>query len=348
MTTLRDIARETGCSTATVSRALNGAAHVDPKTRRRIEAAATALGYRSNVLARALRRHQSGTIGLVIPSLEKYNYAAAVRLLHDALSAEDYQLILCCHRDDPALELRALQSLADRQVDAIVHVPFDDAGAAALLQLAEPLPIVELYRRSRATDVDAVVGDDERGGHDLAEHVLAAGHRRIALVIGGAELSTTKGRVAGFSRAVREAGVSADDCPVFYGTSGLAWGQQVVDELLAAADPPTAIITGSTQIALGAMQQLVRAGAQIPRDVSFVAYSNADWCELMSPPVTTYEIPQPEMGLMAAQLLLNHLRPSIDHDLQPRTVSFSGRLLVRASVGAPRQYRPLRSGVLVG
>lgn len=339
MTTLRDIALEIGCSTATVSRALSDSAHVDPATRKRVEAVAVKLGYRPNALARSLRRRETRTIGLLIPSLEKFNYTAAVRLLHDALSAEDYHLILSCHRDDAELEVRALRSLAERQVDAMVHVPYSHAGADALLGHGFSVPIVELYRRSNSTNVDAVVADDHHGGYELTRHLLAEGHKRVALVIGDQHHSTTIGRVNGFQRAVTEGGLSPAGCPVIFGISGVEWGREVIKQLLTTSQPPTAVISGSTQIAFGVMQGLRRASVQIPRDVSVVAYSNADWCELMTPPMTTYEIPQPEMGLMAAQLLLNRLQPSIDHDLQPRVVSFSGRLVVRDSVAPPRAHR---------
>ncbi len=284
MVTLRDIAREAGCSTATVSRALNGGSHVDPETRTKVQRAASALGYRTNTLARSLRRKKTHPIGLVIPTLEKFNYTAAVRLLHDALSAEGYHLILCCHRDSPDLEATALRSLVERQVDAIVHVPHDPLGARGILGDALQMPVVELYRRSSSSTVDAVVADDQRGGHDLARHLIDKGHRRIALIIGDERMSTTAGRVSGFKRAIAEAGLANEECPVRSGLTGTEFGRETLCHLLDRPTPPTAVIAGSTQISLGVIQALHHAKARVPDDISLVAYSNADWCAAREPP----------------------------------------------------------------
>jgi LacI family transcriptional regulator len=333
--TLRDVAREADCSVATASRALSHGIHVDTLTRDRVRQAAERLGYRSNLLARSLRKQKTGTVGLVIPTLDKLNYAAAVKLLHDELSAHDYQLILCCHRDDPELEAKALRALAERQVDAIVHVPFSAAGASGVLGRDISIPIVELSRRSTAANVDAVIGDDHLGGYEAARHLLENGHRRLALVIGDDRLTTMARRKSGFERAVIEAGLPPSDWSVRSDTSSIGWARDTTAALLESDLRPTGLIAGSNQLSVGLVRAVQEAGLSTPKNVSLVAFSNADWCEILSPPITSYEIPQAEMGHMAAQLLLNRLHPAIDYDLQPRIVSFAGRLVRRDSVGPP-------------
>lgn len=334
MVTLQDIADAAHCSASTVSRALSGSPVVNEATRRRIEEIANSLGYRPNVVAQSLRRseNQNRMVGLIIPSVEEDNYTVGTALLHDALAQEGYHLVLSCHHNDVDADESAIRSLVERGVDAMVHVPSTRDMADIRRRLTRNIPVVELQRHSGAPDVDAVVTDVVLGTYDLTRHLVDRGHERIAMIAGFDLHTRSSARVEGFLRCIDEAQLSRDDCPCLVHVYDASWGRTATQALFdGTRRPPTAIVSGSIQISLGVLAELQYRGVTIPDDVSVVGLSEAAWCEIASPSLTTYEFPLREMGLMAAQMLLNRLHPQRS-SLNPQVVRFGGRINERASV----------------
>jgi len=344
MTTMREVAIEAGCSVATVSRALHGGARVDDVTRERVREAARKLGYQGK--QRAGRDGFGGstrTIGLLIPTLEKFNYTLSMSLMQRVLAQSDYRLLVCCHDEDPESERGLLRSLIDHRVDAIVHVPSGKDGAAALLGEELQVPIVEFYRRSQDPNVEAVVADDRLGSYELVRYLVEFGHRRIALVSDDSGHSTSSLRAEGFSRAVADSDLELRDCPMLFRpqdetTLGRDWGHRSLQEILEIAPEhrPTAILCTSTHVSLGVVEECRRMGIDVPGEMSIVVYSSAEWLDVCDPPLTRYQNPLREMGLMAAQMVLNRLDLSSAAELEPSNVRFSGKLVIRDSVAVPK------------
>jgi LacI family transcriptional regulator len=338
MATLKDVARETGLGIGTVSRALSGHPRVSPATRTLVQETADRLGYQSNALARALRQNRSNAIGLVIPDLENEFYTSGAAILQNLLAAEGYRLIVCCSGNDPVVDGELLNSLVERRVDGIAHVPCSREGSAAIRKSNPGLPVVEYARRSAAEEVDSVTGDEERGMAALVGHLAELGHTRIALISGPPGLSTTASRVAGFEAACRQFRLRRRDCPELSGPYDVAWGKTATARVLEAHPDVTAIIASSARSALGMLKELHGAGIRVPEEMSVVGFLNPEWFDVSQPALTTYDLPLKEMGDMAARLLLQRLGGGAD-DRAPRTVRFDGRLVVRESTGAPRSGR---------
>jgi LacI family transcriptional regulator len=338
---LKDVARETGLGLGTVSRALSGHPSVRPETRRRVEIAARNLGYQSNGLARALRRNQSDSIGLIIPDLENEFYTTAASVVQGVLAEEGYRLVLCCSDNLPDVDLELLGSLIQSRVDGIAHVPCTAEGSDAIRSLNPHLPIVEYARRSSARNVDSVLGDDERGSAELIHHLVGLGHRRIAMIAGPHGLSTTEDRVAGFRHACDQHGITPDEGIVLHGPAyDAGWGEQATFQILDAHPETTAIFASSSRGALGSLKALHARGVDIPSDMSIVGFLNPAWLDVCDPPLTTYELPLNEMGDMTARLLLRRIRnPSKDEPIDPNVVRFQGRLIMRASTSTPRDHQ---------
>lgn len=345
MVTMREVAKEAGCSVATVSRALNGGARVDDATREQIQRAARAVGYyrkdRSKIDG---GQTPTRTVGLVIPTLEKFNYTLSMSLMQRALAQADYQLILCCHDEDPQSERALLKNLIEHRVDAIVHVPSGPNGASTLLGENPPMPVVEFYRKSSERNVDAVVADDKLGSYELVRYLLEFGHTRIALISDDNDHSTSVSRAEGFTLAISESDLSGEDCPILFRpqfefASGSDWGHDAVKQLMQMESNrrPTAILSTTTHIALGVMEECRRFGLEIPTQMSLVVFSSAEWLDLCDPPLTRYQNPLREMGLMAAQIVLNRLNMPSVADLEPSSVKFAGRLIIRNSVAEPKK-----------
>ncbi|GHJ38472.1 LacI family DNA-binding transcriptional regulator [Streptomyces sp. TS71-3] len=348
MANLKDIAKETGLGLGTVSRALSGAPRVSPATRRRVEEVAERLGYRSNGLARALRRSQTNVIGLVIPDMENEFYTSGAAILQGVLASQGYRLLLGCNNSDPETDRELLASLVEQRVDGIAHTPCDPDGSRVAREMSPGMPVVEYARRSALDTVDSVTGDEQQGSAQIVAHLAALGHTRIAMVSGPPGLSTTVARVAGFEEACRRLRLRKRDCPQLSGRYDAEWGSDAVLRILRDHPEVTAVYASSSRIVLGVLETLRRAGVSVPGQMSVAGFLNPQWFRIAGPPLTTYELPLREMGDMAAQLLLQRLgEEDAAQRHAPRAVRFEGRLVVRESTAAPRTA-PLPRSVASG
>jgi LacI family transcriptional regulator len=334
---LKDIAKETGLGLGTVSRALSGAPRVSPETRRRVEEVAERLGYRSNALARALRRSQTKAIGLVIPDIENEFYTSGAAILQDVLASQGYRLLLGCNNSDPETDRALLASLVEQRVDGIAHTPCSADGSRIVQKLSPGLPVVEYARRSALDSVDSVTGDEQRGSAELVEHLAALGHTRIAMISGPPDLSTTVARVAGFEDACRRLRLRKRDCPQLSGRYDSEWGSAAVRRILRDHPEVTAVYASSSRIVLGVLEALRQEGVSVPGQLSVTGFLDPQWYRIAGPPLTTYELPLKEMGDMAARLLLQRIEQDANPVRHaPRALRFEGRLVVRESTAAPR------------
>lgn len=327
---LKQIARECGVSVSTASRALTGHPGVSAATRERVIASAGRLGYRPNNAARALRSRSSATIGVVLPDMLNNFYAACTAVLQEQFERHGYGMVLAVTRNDPAREREALERLASAQVEGLVLVPtsrrwrFPDAG----------VPVVEMNRHSNRAGVDVVQSEEREGSREIVEHLLGHGHERIAVIVGEPQFSTTAERVDGARAALAAAGPGLPEELLLAGRHTRAWGAEASRLAWGLAPRPTAVFAASSELALGALHAAQRLGVAVPRDVSLTAFGDPDWFEVCQPPLTCFEQPLREVGMITAQLLLSRL--SDDHPgRRASRVRVGGRLVVRASVAAP-------------
>lgn len=335
---LKQIARECGVAVSTVSRALNGHPSVSPATRERIVATSARLGYRPNTAARALRNRSSSTIGVVLPDMLNNFYAACTAVLQEQFEQRGYGIVLAVTRNDPSREREALHRLSSAQVDGLVLVP-----TARRWELPGPqVPVVEMNRHSSRAGVDVVQSEERDGAREVVEHLLDLGHERIAVIVGEPQFSTTAERVDGARQAMDGAGLPLPAELLLYGRHTRAWGAEALRDAWALHPRPTAVFAASSELALGALHAAQRLGISIPRDLSLVAFGDPDWFEVCQPPLTSFEQPLHEVGMIAAQLLLSRLSAE---QAAPRAsrVRVRGRLVVRDSTAAPAQTSPSAS-----
>jgi LacI family transcriptional regulator len=219
-----------------------------------------------------------------------------------------------------------------------VHVPCSLIGSDVIRGVNPTLPVVEYARRSSSSLVDSVVGDERLGSQLLAEHLLSLGHTNIAMIAGSPGHSTTTAREAGFTTAIRLAGLTAEQCPVLFGTYDPEWGVEATERLLDEYPEVTAVFASSSRTVLGVFRTLHARHISVPHDMSLVGFLNPDWFEVAAAPVTTYELPLKHMGAMVAELLLKRIRSVQANEVAaaPRNVSLQGRLVTRSSTMAPR------------
>ena len=231
--TIKDVAKRAGSSPSTVSRVLNRSGYVSPETQRRVEEAATELGYHPNWLARGLKGKPSHLIGLIIPDISNTYYTAIAQAVTAELRAHNYEPILCVNNEDPLVDLHYLQILQQKRVDGILYAhPARGTHRAFVEELVRGgLPIVEINRQHAGDLLDAAVADNFRGAYQMTEYLIGMGHRRIGLILGEMELITGKNRLEGYRRAHQDAGLTVNPAYLCTGSFNRQYGEQATRQL---------------------------------------------------------------------------------------------------------------------
>ncbi|OPX10784.1 hypothetical protein B1790_10535 [Mycobacterium sp. AT1] len=335
MAKLRDVAERAGVGVGTASRAMSGRGYVEAETRQRIMAAADELGYRPNSVARALRESKTRVVGLLLPDLANEFYTESAAMLQHVLAEADFDLIVSASGNDPAVEARGLQSLLDRRVDGIIHVPVNPQAA-----VPKSVPVVQLNRHSMPLQVDAFVADDAFGIGELTRLALEAGHADIAFIGGAPVHSTSAERLNAFRSGVLAAGLvenstSAPRFRILAGEFTSQWGRDALHSLH--ADPPTVIVAASSRIALGVLHACRDLQISVSAQLSLVAHGNPEWYEAFSPAITCYAPPLAEIGRAAATAILNHIGEPTDRlrTTAPTVTKLHGDIRIRGSLVEP-------------
>lgn len=330
--TLRDVAELAGVHTSTASRALNPAteAQVSAATLVRVKRVAEELGYRPSPLARGLKTNRTMTVGMLVPDLTNPLFPPIVRGIEDELGREGYILILSNTDNDLGKEDAILAAMLTRKVDGLILATSrrDPEFLTGITQSNRPIVLVNRSVDDRT--VPSVVNDDALGIRLVVEHLVGLGHRRIGHVAGPQELSTGHDRHETFLAETRRTGLEvAREHVVFAGSFTEAAGEQACARLLDRAPDLTAVVGGNDLIAIGCLDVLVKRRIRVPEDISVVGYNDVPFVDKLQPPLTTVRIPQYDMGVKAARLMLSMLLEGT----RPESVYLPPELIVRRSTG---------------
>lgn len=301
--TIRDVANHAGVSVATVSRVLTGSRNVSPALAERVHDAARILGYRHNAVARALRRGQTNTVGMIVPEIGNPFFPAVVEAIERRLQGTGRDLFLCDAQQDVAIEHQRVQALIGRQVDGLVIVPVSAiASRAAVEEAAARTPVVQVDRYVENLPVDWVGVNDEFGIGLAVEHVASLGARRIAFVSAALDSSSAQQRHAGFTTAIARAGLDTE-LPRLLGTFRAEWGRAAVLQLMARGPLPDAVICGNDEIAVGVLGEFRRKHVRVPEDVLVTGFDDIRFSAMADPPLTTVRQPHEQLAAECIRLL---------------------------------------------
>lgn len=334
MATLNDVAEEAGVSPTAVSRYLNNRIELPQATRARIDAAIAKLDYRPNLLAKRLSTGRTEAISLVTPEIANPFFAELAAAVEAEAGRHGYAVYISSTGGSRAREIDALHRLRDQHVDGLIMMTNqpDDGTLARLLKGAEN--VVLLDEDIPDVDVPRVFVENAEGAYMAARHLIEAGHRDIALVSGPAELFSVRERLAGFERAMREAGLPVRPNWMLLKDYSRAFGHDAMTWLLEQPQRPSAVLACSDYIALGVLKAVREAGLMVPDDISLVGFDDMPFAELVDPPLTTVRQPIADMGRIAVERLLAVLNKTP----APALTRLPVELVVRASV-KPAQAR---------
>lgn len=307
--TIRDVAARAGVSAATASNVVNGNRPVGEASRRAVEAAIEALGYRVNRAAASLRSQSSRLIGMVVPDINNVFFAGLVHRVEQEAEREGYDLLIASSSEDPAIERRRVETLISRQVDGLLIAPSTDKSALPLRAdaSARPLPPTVLIDRGADTaGFDTVSADGEAAGYAATRHLIEFGHRDIAVLAYNLGLKNIGARIAGYRRALAEAHLQARE-RICVSAPGVESLRAAIEQELHRADPPTAVFALTNHSALAAIKAARGLGLEIPGDLSVLGFDDVDWMSALRPYLTTVAQPIEDMAASSWRLLMQRV-----------------------------------------
>lgn len=329
MVKIVDVAEAAQVSVATVSRALNNSARVDPVLAERVRAAAERLGYRPNAVARNLRRQGTQVWALIITDINNPFYTAVARGVEDQAQEFGFSVLLCNTDEDQQRQDRYLDIAAQERVAGVILTPrANDSNISSLLSSNIPLVVVD---RHLDQPVDFVTAASFEGAVMATERLLRNGWRRPACITRPADTATTEQRRLGYEDVVRRHRLSEIVRHVpFHADNGV----EIIGRLFDSDDPPDSLLTVDSMLALGVMTALKRRGIRIGQDVGVISFDDAAWAPVVEPPLTVVAQPAYEIGAQAARLLVRRIRKEGPQD--PQTMIMSTTMIIRGSCGRRR------------
>jgi LacI family transcriptional regulator len=345
--TLLDVARACGFSVSTVSIVLSEAPlsqNVAEKTRQRIRAMAQQLGYHPDAFAQSLRRRRSQTIGVLAYDLSDPYCMPIVQGIQTGLQPAGYLPLLMDAQTQRGLFDRYLQMILERRAEGVVVIAswvFDETNLLSDVK-KNNVPIVIVSRDLTGRGVSSVLVDNEVGGALAMRHLHQLGHRRIAVIRGPEEMFDSEPRWEGMQSAAAEVGIKIDPRLVFQlpnlvdPTSGFEGGLECVRRMLASGKPFTAVLAFDDLTALGVVRGLLDAGLRVPEDCTVLGFDDVLPAEVATPGLTTIRQPLREMGLLAAEWVVEAIAAREQKKEQrPRLHRAPPELVVRMSSAGP-------------
>ncbi|MEZ5426847.1 MAG: LacI family DNA-binding transcriptional regulator [Pyrinomonadaceae bacterium] len=330
---IKDVAKEAGVSTATVSHVINETKFVTDETRRRVQQAIEKLNFYPNAHARSLASGRTNIIGLLVSDISNPFFPELVKSIETAAFERGYNVMLFNTNYN-----------AERAADYVRRlIELKVAGVALMTAELDPDLIKELQKRNvRAVFNDlGVVGeymsnivlDYSSGIEEAVRHLISLGHKRIAHIAGSSRIRSGNIRREAFVEAMRKFLPGADDSLIFEGDFRFESGRMAGAKILELKELPTAVVVANDMMALGAMAEFKAAGLNVPQDISIVGFDDIAFASLCEPPLTTVCSPRVEMGRRAVEALMTTIEKTGKSGAEIRIPTY---LIIRKSTSPPR------------
>jgi len=343
MVTIRDVAKESGFSSTTVSIVLNNAPlarYIPADTKKKILRATKRLGYRPNQFARSLRSKRSHTVGVMVFDMTDPFCTMILRGIENTLYQASYLPILTDVHNEGSRFERYLEMLLDRRIEALIVIAnwvFLDINLLADLEKSS-IPTAMIGCELKTDSISSIIVDNEVGGQIALEHLHSLGHRKIAIIRGPKVLTDSSPRWKGIRNFAKDAGLELDPRLIVEmpesrdPLSSFELGSKLTEDLLRQKRPFTALLAFDDMSAFGAIRALTHAGIRVPDQCSVIGFDDVATSALYTPSLTTVRQPMETMGASAVGLVLD----GINAVLEKREMTASHRkvapeLVVRES-----------------
>ena len=332
MSSIRDVARTAGVSTATVSHVINNTRFVSEEVRVRVLAAVEQCGYYPNAHARGLASGRSRILGLVVSDISNPFFPELVKAIETAAFEQGYDVVLSNTNYDPDRTSHYVRRLIERKV-AGVALMTSELDAALIDELARrDVCVVFLDLGEPGQHMSNLRVDYEAGIEEAVRHLVRLGHRRVTFVGGPAHLRSAARRFEAFRSSLARH-LPGAPVEVYDGDFKLDSGREAVRRMHADGGLPTAVLAANDMMALGAMAELRALGADVPRDVSVVGFDDIEFAALSQPALTTVCLPRSELGRRAVEALLETIGHTEQRGVE---IEIPTHLVVRGSTARAR------------
>ena len=338
MPTIKEVADLAGVAVGTVSHVINGSVPVSEPLRRKVQEAIRELDYHPNHVARSLKTSKTRTLGIIVPDMTITFFPLVIRGAESAARERGYSLIAVNSDEDGDRQRELLSLLRSQRVEGVL-----------LVIAAAPTPVNQISRMIGAgmhlvcldripdrVPVDSVSVEDISAAELGVDHLIAMGHRRIAIVTGPQTLKNERQRLLGYKQSLQRAGLVADPELIWAGNNRPEdVGAQCRERLKDAGSRPQAIFATNGPTGLGVLRAFRDCGLGTPEDIGFATFDELTVDDLFKPSITTVVQPAYDIGFRAARILLQRIEEGAAGG-ESVTVRLPAKLMVRASSGLPR------------
>ncbi len=307
MSTIKDVAKYTGLSIATISKYINGG-NVLEQNRELIKNAIEKLEYKRNDMARGLKTNKTMTIGILIPSLENIFFTTIVSIIEDILQDSGYGTIICDFKENVDLEQKKLEFLVSKNVDGIIMVSYGGDLEYIKSLSGKEIPVILLDRMIKGVDLDVVVADNLNASYQAVEELIIKKHKRIGIICGPKNTYTADERRKGYIRVHQDYNLDIDEKLMFNGRYTVESGYNGLEALKKMENPPTALLVTNYEMTIGAIMAINDLNIVVPSELSIIGFDNIQMAKVVRPPLSIVEQPMKEIGETAAKLLLKRLK----------------------------------------
>ncbi len=331
---IKDVAREAGVSTATVSHVLNNTRYVSDVTRATVERAIEKCNYYPNAHARSLASGRSHTIGLVVSDITNPFFPELVKSIEAVAFARGYDCVLSNTDYDAKRTSSYVRRIIEGKV-AGVALMTSELDRALIDELARKnVSVVFLDFGSIGAHMSKLVVDYETGIEEAVEHLHSLGHRNIGYIGGPARLRSACKRLAAFKHATARYIPERTPSVIYEADFQLEGGRRAAHAMLAQSEPPTAVMVANDMMALGVVRECHAAGLSIPQDISVIGFDDIAFAALADPPLTTVCLPREELGRKAVEALITTIETPGSQGVEMRVAT---HLVVRSSTAPVRR-----------
>jgi LacI family transcriptional regulator len=329
--TIKDVARASGVSTATVSRVLSGYEFVRETTRNRVMEAVEDRGYVAKLQARSLAGGHSQIIGLLVPNLDNGYVGTIMQGIDRELARFNYDVVLYTSHRHPGKESFYVDAIANGLTEGLLLVaPLVPTTYLDALR-EQNFPYVLIDQADATKNSNVVEATNCQGAYEATRYLSQLGHTRIAFITGALVVRSAVDRLRGYQAALIDCGIPARKELVIEGDFQQQTGYEITKRLLQSVNPlPTAIFASNDLSAFGAMDAARECGLRIPDDISIIGFDDIPQASFVYPKLTTVRQPLEQMGQVAVKMLLEQIE---DQSRPPQRVALATQLVIRDSCG---------------
>lgn len=330
--TISDIAKKAGVSSATVSRVLNDSGYVKQSTREKIEAAIKEMNFTPSAIARSLSKNETNTIGVIVPDITNSYFGEVIKGISEVAEANNLNIILFNTDNYLEKEVRALNVLKEQRIKGIIMTPgFGEENNKEYIETINNLniPIVLVSADLKFKELSGIFVDNVLGGFNATNLLISEGHTKIGIMTGILSSEPAAERVVGYKKALKEANIEINDKYILDGQFSMEKAYELTKKLLDSKDKPTALITSSNRMTMGAIKALKENNKNIPKDLAIVAFDKVDLLDVLGIRITYIDECPMELGRNSMNLLCDIFNDS-DKNFKRRVIILP-KLIIKGS-----------------